>query len=60
VLGEHQRVLVGELAALVQPDGDPVLFDRALRGLAAAGELGDVDPNRAPMNRSDTLYANSR
>ena len=27
----------------MQADGDPVLLDRALRGLAAAGQLGDVD-----------------
>jgi hypothetical protein len=44
VLGQLERVLVGELAARVQADGDPVLFDRALRGLAATGQLGDVDP----------------
>ena len=27
----------------MQADGDPVLFDRPLRGLAAVAQLGDVD-----------------
>ena len=45
-LGQLQRVLVGELAAGMQADGDPVLLDRALRGLTAPGQLSDVDAGK--------------